>query len=48
MGLIWAKNIVDSHGGTIDIWSTPGSGFTFSINLPLGYFEKALSEAAAE
>nr|WP_320192035.1 ATP-binding protein [uncultured Desulfobacter sp.] len=34
LGLTLAQNIVDSHGGTIDIWSTPGSGSAFSINLP--------------
>ncbi|WP_320039889.1 ATP-binding protein [uncultured Desulfobacter sp.] len=48
LGLTLARNIVDSHGGTIDIWSTPGRGSAFSINLPLGYFEKTLSEAVSE
>nr|WP_321399120.1 ATP-binding protein [uncultured Desulfobacter sp.] len=48
LGLTLARNIVESHGGTIDIWSTPGRGSTFSINLPLGYFEKAVSEVTAE
>lgn len=35
IGLTLAQNIVDSHGGTIDVWSTPGKGSAFSINLPL-------------
>lgn len=48
LGLTLAGNIVDSHGGTIDVWSTPGYGSTFSINLPLGCFEKALSEVVGE
>ncbi len=48
LGLTLARNIVESHGGTIDIWSTPGRGSTFSINLPLEYFEKAISEVTAE
>jgi|GEM_PF-5172614 len=35
LGLTLAYNIVESHGGTIDVWSTPGRGSAFSINLPL-------------
>ncbi|MFI5212575.1 MAG: ATP-binding protein [Candidatus Saccharimonadales bacterium] len=34
LGLYWAKQIVDLHGGTIAIDSAIGEGTTFSINLP--------------
>ncbi len=35
MGLAIAKRIVEQHGGTIRVASTPGSGSTFSAALPL-------------
>lgn len=35
LGLSIAKQIVDSHHGTIKIHSKPGKGTTFSINLPM-------------
>lgn len=34
LGLSIAKWIVDAHGGTIGVRSTPGKGTTFSIRLP--------------
>lgn len=34
IGLYLAKHLVELHGGTIDIASSPGKGSTFSIHLP--------------
>lgn len=35
LGLTFAKEIVQNHHGAIDVWSSPGTGSTFSIILPL-------------
>lgn len=35
IGLSVAKKIVETHGGSIDVNSAPGSGTTFTISLPL-------------
>ncbi len=35
LGLAVAKGIVDRHGGTIDVHSTPGHGAEFVIHMPL-------------
>ena len=34
IGLYQSKGIVEAHGGTIDVVSTPGQGTTFEIRLP--------------
>lgn len=35
LGLAIAKNIIDQHGGTIEVSSTPGVGTEFIVSLPL-------------
>ncbi len=35
LGLPIAKKIIDKHGGSIDITSTPGKGSTIAISIPL-------------
>lgn len=34
LGLYWAKKIVELHGGTLSVRSTPGKGSTFTVTLP--------------
>lgn len=36
IGLALSKGIVELHHGTIDVFSTPGEGTTFTFRLPLG------------
>jgi PAS domain S-box-containing protein len=47
-GLAIAHNvIVDKHGGTIKVTSTPGAGTTFTIRLPIGGAKVELESAGA-
>ena len=34
LGLYIVKHIVDAHGGTIDVQSSPASGTAFTVRLP--------------
>jgi signal transduction histidine kinase len=34
LGLLIARQVVDRHGGRIDVCSTPGNGTTFTVRLP--------------
>jgi two-component system sensor histidine kinase SenX3 len=34
LGLAIVKNIVNNHGGHVRVWSSPGSGSTFTLQLP--------------
>ena len=35
LGLFYAKDIVEAHGGSVSYASTPGKGTTFTISIPI-------------
>ncbi len=39
LGLAIAKHVAANHNGTISLWSQPGTGSTFTLQIP-AYFEK--------
>lgn len=41
LGLTVSRDVVDAHGGHIDVQSDPGKGSTFTIVLPVGVTPKA-------
>jgi len=34
LGLAIVKHVADNHGGNVSVWSEPGRGSTFTIELP--------------
>jgi two-component system, OmpR family, sensor histidine kinase SenX3 len=34
LGLAIVKHVVSNHGGVVRVWSTPGTGSTFTVSLP--------------
>src|SRR3954454_22949208 len=36
LGLFIARSIAEAHGGTLEVWSAPQHGATFTLNLPVG------------
>lgn len=45
LGLYFVKRIIEDHGGHIRLWSQPGVGTKFTIQLPLQSFHPAPAEA---
>lgn len=48
IGLALVKSLVDHHGGTVSLASSPGAGSTFTIRLPFGYAHLAPDEVLDE
>jgi PAS domain S-box-containing protein len=40
LGLAISKRLIEEHGGTISVQSTPGEGTTFAIKIPVKQFEE--------
>ncbi|MDN6551574.1 MAG: ATP-binding protein [Corynebacterium flavescens] len=47
LGLAIVKHVVANHGGNIKLWSRPGTGSTFTIELPI-YKEEKPAESAGK
>lgn len=45
LGLAIVKHVVANHGGNIKLWSRPGTGSTFTIELPIYKEEKPAQDA---
>lgn len=46
LGLAIVKNIVNNHLGAVSVWSSPGSGSTFTIRLPRVHADRPSSAPA--
>ncbi|RVW01592.1 sensor histidine kinase [Rhodococcus spongiicola] len=45
LGLAIVKHVAANHNGSIDLWSRPGTGSTFTLQIP-GHFASASADAA--
>lgn len=48
LGLSIVKHVVANHGGNIKLWSRPGTGSTFTIELPIYHEQKSAELAPAQ
>ncbi|WP_028821690.1 sensor histidine kinase [Propionimicrobium lymphophilum] len=47
LGLSIVKHVMNAHGGTVNVWSKPGQGSTFTMRLPK-YIELVIDNFVAE
>ncbi|MFC3808697.1 sensor histidine kinase [Terrabacter sp. MAHUQ-38] len=47
LGLAIVKHVADNHGGNVSVWSEPGRGSTFTIELPAANASTAIEPASA-
>ncbi|MFC7595363.1 sensor histidine kinase [Terrabacter sp. GCM10028922] len=47
LGLAIVKHVADNHGGNVSVWSEPGRGSTFTIELPAANASAAIEPASA-
>jgi two-component system, OmpR family, sensor histidine kinase SenX3 len=47
LGLAIVKHVADNHGGNVSVWSEPGRGSTFTIELPAANASAAIEPAPA-
>jgi len=47
LGLAIVKHVVSNHGGAVSVWSTPGTGSTFTVSLPTSTRPSVSSNADA-
>jgi two-component system sensor histidine kinase SenX3 len=45
LGLAIVKHVADNHGGNVSVWSEPGRGSTFTIELPAAHAPGAIESA---
>jgi two-component system sensor histidine kinase SenX3 len=45
LGLAIVKHVADNHGGNVSVWSEPGRGSTFTIELPAANASAAIAPA---
>ena len=46
LGLAIVKHVADNHGGNVSVWSEPGRGSTFTIELPAANASAAIEPAS--
>jgi two-component system NtrC family sensor kinase len=48
IGLIFAREVIGRHGGTMEVKSRPGAGATFVVRLPVRHRRESVDEAGRD